>query len=68
MSAPFRPPGVDPVAYVADRAIPRRATLTEIANMILFLASDESSFCTGCDYVVDGGHTAGTLLAAIPSE
>jgi len=68
MSAPFRPPGVDPVAYVADRAIPRRATLEEIAAMILFLASDESSFCTGCDYVVDGGHTAGTLLAAIPSE
>ena len=68
MSAPFRPPGVDPVAYVADRAIPRRATLEEIAAMTLFLSSDESSFCTGCDYVVDGGHTAGTLLAAIPSE
>ena len=68
MSAPFRPPGVEAAAYVADRAIPRRAELNEIAAMILFLASDESSFCTGCDYLVDGGHTAGTLLAAIPSE
>jgi 3alpha(or 20beta)-hydroxysteroid dehydrogenase len=68
MSAPFRPPGVEPSAYVADRAIPRRAQLEEIAAMILFLASEESSFCTGCDYLVDGGHTAGTLLAAIPSE
>jgi 3alpha(or 20beta)-hydroxysteroid dehydrogenase len=68
MSAPFRPPGIDPVAYVADRAIPRRATLEEIAAMILFLASDESGFCTGSDYVLDGGHMAGTLLAGIPSE
>ena len=65
MAAPFRPPGADPVAYTANRAIPRRATLDEIASMILFLASDESSFCTGGDYVVDGGHTAGTVLSAI---
>jgi len=66
MSAPFRPPGSDPVAYVAKRAIPRRATLDEIASMIVFLASDESSFCTGADFPVDGGATAGTVLAAMP--
>ncbi|MFO0690592.1 MAG: SDR family oxidoreductase [Myxococcota bacterium] len=64
MGAPFRPPGVDPVAYVAGRAIPRRASLAEIASMIVFLASDESSFCTGADFAVDGGATAGTVLAA----
>lgn len=30
----------------------------DVANMCLFLASDEAKFCTGAEFVVDGGATA----------
>jgi len=41
----------------AARSLPvgRLGTPRDIANMVLFLASDESGFCTGQEFVVDGG-------------
>jgi NAD(P)-dependent dehydrogenase (short-subunit alcohol dehydrogenase family) len=45
--------------FEAGIPLGRIAQPREIANVALFLASDESSFMTGAELVVDGGFTAG---------
>ena len=36
----------------------RMAEAAEVSNLVIFLASDESSFITGTEHVIDGGMTA----------
>ena len=38
-----------------SQPIGRMAKPAEIANLVLYLCSDEASFITGCDYPIDGG-------------
>ena len=69
MIAPWRDPNSkDTSGYSDKRPLNRRCTVDEIAAMILYLASDESSFCTGGDYPIDGGHSCGSMLAGIPKR
>jgi 3alpha(or 20beta)-hydroxysteroid dehydrogenase len=57
------PPGTDlPPEPVARVPLRRLARAEEIAPLAVFLASDESSYCTGGAFVVDGGQTAGNPL------
>jgi len=49
----------DYIAGAADRPLGRVGTTEDIADAVLFLASDESSFITGDALVVDGGGIAG---------
>nr|ART39283.1 H197 [uncultured bacterium] len=43
-------------AFITQRIpMQRYGTPQEVADMMLFLASDESRYCTGGTYTVDGG-------------
>jgi NAD(P)-dependent dehydrogenase (short-subunit alcohol dehydrogenase family) len=51
-------PGTDGYNFIASKhAMNRLGTADEVANLIVWLASDEASFVTGSNMTVDGGYT-----------
>ena len=51
---------VDTAAFYAALPLGRIGQPIETARMAVFLASDESAYCTGSPFIIDGGMTAGT--------
>lgn len=76
MSAPFFPgaPDLTDVPHKMMQQILKApgepvpgSRLRDVANMALFLASDESQSCTAADFVVDAGLTSGWYQDGLPS-
>ena len=44
-------------AHLREIALGRTGTVDEVAPLVLYLVSDESSFVTGAEIVIDGGQT-----------
>jgi 3alpha(or 20beta)-hydroxysteroid dehydrogenase len=60
IKTPMMAAATDEEGGEATKMIPlgRLADVSEVSNLAIFLASDESSFITGMEHVIDGGMTA----------
>lgn len=54
-------------AFYTQHPIPRVGQPLEVARMTAFLASDEASYSTGAEFLVDGGWHAGLRMDILPS-
>ncbi|WP_029144871.1 SDR family NAD(P)-dependent oxidoreductase [Microbacterium luticocti] len=46
------------VGFITQIPIPRAGRPEEVSRLVAFLASDASSYCTGHEFVIDGGQVA----------
>jgi 3alpha(or 20beta)-hydroxysteroid dehydrogenase len=51
----------DQEAMYGGFSLGRAGQPEEVARLALFLASDESSYCTGSEFLIDGGMLAGIV-------
>jgi 3alpha(or 20beta)-hydroxysteroid dehydrogenase len=74
MIAPYIPDGIDVeqvIAHGQPYLAPQKTRsslekMRDVARLVVFLASDASASCTGGDFPVDGGNTAGKLVRGAP--
>jgi 3alpha(or 20beta)-hydroxysteroid dehydrogenase len=74
MVAPYIADGVDPEVALAYgwKVLPKQRERTiaerigDVARFVVFLASDATASCTGADFAIDGGNTAGSIVRYAP--
>ena len=54
--------------FYKNHPLPREGLPIEVARMSLFLASDEASYSTGSEFLVDGGWSSGMTLDFLPKS
>lgn len=55
----YEQPRCKEIARIPACRSPRLTSDAEVSNLVVYLASDESSYSTGSEFAVDGGCTAG---------
>jgi 3alpha(or 20beta)-hydroxysteroid dehydrogenase len=66
MGTPPEATATEKNAFFAHHPIARVGQPRELAQVALFLASDDSSYCTGAEFVADGGQIAGSRVVGVP--